>query len=140
MPERVKAIQALLDTFVTDIPKFSKHSEVHYQVDFGRYLKEHLSDSTVVYEEVKDGVRPDIVVDKVTAIEIKALKDPAAKGGREYNRMHIDSIFKKIHMYSVYDTVIIIIFNTHFVRNNNWKDYEKMKEAVRGENIILFEK
>ena len=140
MPEKMKDIKTLLDKFAIDIPKFSKHSEVHYQVDFGRYLKEHLPDSVVVYEEAKDGARPDIVINKTIAIEIKAFKNPNTKENREYNRMHVDSIFKKIHTYKVYDTVIIIIFNTNYVKDKNWKGYEQMKEAVQQENVILFEK
>ena len=140
MPEKVGDIKTLLDKFATDIPKFSKHSEVHYQVDFGRYLKEHLPGSDIVYEEARDGVRPDIVIDKKIAIEIKALKNPNTDGNRKYNSAHIDSIFKKIHTYKVYSAVIIIIFNADYVKNKNWRDYEKMKEAVQEENVVLFEK
>lgn len=140
MPEKVKSIKMLLDTFATDIPKFSKHSESLYQTDFGRYLKEHLLDSVVVYEETKGGARPDIVIDKTIAIEIKALQNPNTQKNREYNRKHVDSIFKKIHTYKVYDTVIVIIFNIDYIKDKNWKDYEKMKEAVQQENVILFEK
>ena len=140
MPEKVREIKTLLDTFVTDIPKFSRHSEVSYQVDFGRYLKERLSGDTVVYEEVKDGVRPDIVVNKTIAIEIKALKKPNTKENREYNRLHVDSIFKKVHTYDVYEKVVIIIFNADYVKDKKWKDYEKMKEVVQQEGVVLFEK
>ena len=140
MPEKVKDVKVLLDEFVTDIPKFSKHSEVSYQVDFGRYLKERLPDDVVVYEEAKDGARPDIVINKTIAIEIKALKNPDTKENKEYNRAHVDSIFKKIHAYDVYDEVIIVIFNADYVRDRNWKDYEKMKEVVQQANVTLFEK
>lgn len=140
MPEQVKNIRSLLDAFTTDIPRFSRHSETSYQVDFGRYLKEKLQNHHVTYEETRDGVRPDIIIDKNIAIEIKALKQPNTREHKEYNSQHIDSIFKKIHTYKVYNQVIIIIFNSEYVKDSGWKDYEKMKEAVQGEDVVLFEK
>ena len=140
MPEKVKDIKKLLDDFVTDIPKFSKHSETSYQIDFGRYLKDRLPGDSVVYEETRDSVRPDIVINKTMAIEIKALKNPDTKENKTYNGQHIDSIFKKIHTYKVYDQVVIIIFNSEYGRDRGWRDYEKMKEAVKQQGVTLFEK
>ena len=140
MPDQVRTIKELLDEFTADIPRFSKHAETSYQVDFGRYLKEKLQNNHVVYEETKDGVRPDIIIDQSIAIEIKALKQPNTQENRAYNGQHIDSIFKKIHTYKVYKQVIIIIFNSGYVKDTDWKDYEKMKEAVQQEDVILFEK
>ena len=140
MPNQVGTIKELLDAFSADIPRFSKHAETTYQVDFGRYLKEKLENHHVVYEETKDGVRPDIIIDQNIAIEIKALKEPNTQSNKEYNSQHIDSIFKKIHTYKVYNQVIIIIFNSGYVKDTGWKDYEKMKEAVQQQDVILFEK
>ncbi len=142
VPGKVKEIKEILNTFVVDIPKFSNHSEVIYQVDFGRYLKEKLPNDIVVYEETKGDVRPDIVINKTIAIEIKALRPPDNKYNLGYNRKHVKSIYEKIFTYrKQYDEVIFIIFNARYVNKRNWSDYEKMKKTVQQEkDVVLFEK
>ena len=139
-------IKPLLDAFTTDVPNLSGHSEAAYQAELGRYLKEKLPNSTITYEEKKDGARPDITIDKNIAIEVKALKNPNTEQNRKYNSLHVDSIFKKIHTYDSWNQLIIVIFNSEYVSNRNWRDYEKMKEVVqmkevvKKQNTVLFEK
>ena len=145
LTRKVKEIVEILNTFVVDIPKFSNHLEIIYQVDFGRCLKERLPNDTVVYEETEGGkgsVRPDIVINKTIAIEIKALKRPNTIYNRIYNRNHVKSVFKKIVTYrKQYDEVIFIIFNANYVNKRNWNVYKNMKEAVQQKKgVVLFEK
>ena len=141
LPERVRDIKELLDLFTTDIPKFSKHAEVSYQIDFGRFLKDRLTNDKVSYEVQKEGIRPDIVINDNIAIEIKALKEPNTESNRNYNKSHIESLYKKKDTYiRRFDTVIIIIFNSDLVKDRNWKDYDEMKEILSTSQVILFEK
>ena len=140
LPEKVREIKELLDVFSTDIPKYAKHTEIIYQIDFGRYLKEHMTSDEVIYEVEKEGTRPDIVINGTTAIEVKALKEPKNERNKRYNREHIDSIFKKIHTYKIYEKVIIVIFNSRYMEETDTMTYIQMKRAIAEEGVTLFEK
>ena len=139
LPEKIKEVKDLLDSFNTDIPKYSKHTETVYQVDFGRYLKDNLPKDKVEYEPRKGTTRVDILINSNLAIEIKALKTGYNRYNMSYNKQHIDSIFSKIFMYKEeYPELIVILFNAKSVEN--WKEYKQMKKVAKQQGVYIFEK
>ena len=122
----------LIESFEVDIPKETKQKEHAYQICLGQFLKSNLPQHSVKYEVEIDGSRPDIVIDgNKIAIEVKAMRNTKNKRNREYNDEHIGTIHEKRDNYTDnFGDVVFVIFNSDFVKNKNWKRYERVKKAM----------
>ena len=122
----------LIESFEVDIPKETKQKEHAYQISLGQFLKSNLPQHSVKYEVEIDGSRPDIVIDgNQLAIEVKAMRNTKSKRNRKYNDEHIGTIHEKRDNYTDnFGDVVFVIFNSDFVKNKNWKRYERVKKAM----------